>query len=376
MSGWVLEVRPTIELATDNVVLYEIINSAWTVRKKATVPISVHAPDVNTSVDTTDQTWVHVDLAYFEKYGIGDAFVGYVNNRKVIAYKPTTAVSTSSLYGPIVRGDSMMDVDYTWWTDKSDPNNVDGYSAANDIDEGLIDLEEATEGAGGPQAWWDSDSYDNVFKKKEAGTQTDTFGIQEFGPLCHSVIVRDATFGDTPVLNARVAHGASGEYNVPEYEIGAFDAKLVIVNARRRAVNIAGSQTSLAIVGYKIEKNEEEYTLDDHVRSGAEGYTMLESKARASRAIHGYSPLEIATDLIQDAKVAYSLLNWVVDYCALDCEVVNTEVFGNPLLEVGDKVRILYDDLGYTTSQMFIITAIAQKWENGLTTQLTLRRIK
>jgi hypothetical protein len=51
-------------------------------------------------------------------------------------------------------------------------------------------------------------------------------------------------------------------------------------------------------------------------------------------------------------------------------------VFGNPLLEVGDKVRILYDDLGYTTSQMFIITAISQKWENGLTTQLTLRRIK
>jgi hypothetical protein len=373
MNGWVLEIRPTIEKSAGNVTLYEIINSEWHVRKSVDVTIFSWPADVNTSLDFTNQTWTNLDLAYYPKYGVGDAFVGYINDRRVLVYEPTATVNTSAMYGPFVRGDSYMDVDYTWWCDRADPNNVEGYSPANDIDEGLIDLNDATEGAGGPTAWWDKNG-GSLFKRD--AVEDSTFGIQEFGPLAHSVIIRDASFGEQPFLSPEIVYAASGEYNIPEYEITPFDAKLVIVNARRRAVNVSGTTAPLSIRGYKIEKNEEQYTLEDHVRSNEEGATTLESRARASRAVHGYSPLEISTDLIQTADGAKSLLNWIIDYCSLDCEIVNCEVFGNPLIEVGDKIRILYDDLGYTQSQMFIVTAVVQNWSNGLTTKLTLRRIK
>jgi hypothetical protein len=380
MQGWALEVRATVEQPTNNMTLFQIINSVWHVRKQATVICNVWPPDQNTSVDTTDISWNHLDLAWFPaNHATPGRFVGYLDGKAWVSYTPTVAVAYTAWYGPYVRGDSYMDTDYIWWSDRSDPNDIDGYGLSNDSDPSDYTLEDTINGAGGPPMWWE-DGADKIFKKGSWSDQTYTFGLQEFGPIAHAVVVKDIEFDDGPYLNPYVSISNKSEVIVPESDLGPFGGRIVMVNARRRAVSVAGERAPLSVSGYKIESDESEYTLDEHIRSGAQNSGILgsaaEYKANASRAIHGYIPIEIKTDIIQERGMAAKVLDWVVDNCTIDCDIISAEVFGNPLVEPGDRVRVIHPDHGYTASNKFVVMRVENKWNKGLESTLVLRRIQ
>jgi hypothetical protein len=227
--------------------------------------------------------------------------------------------------------------------------------------------------------WWDSGA-DALFRKStDRGAQTYTLGINEFGPIAHAIIVKDIEYDDGPYLNPYIATGTKAEFIVPEFDLGPFGGKLVIVNARRRAVSVAGDTAPLSVSGFKVESAEQRYDLDQHINSGATAESTYgsttEVKISASRAIHGYIPLEIQTDLIQDRATAKKLLDWIADNCTIECDTLSLEVFGNPLIEAGDKVTVIHPDHGYTASNKFVVMRVENRWQDGLVTDLVLRRI-
>jgi hypothetical protein len=379
MNGWALEVRPTVSAATSNVILWQITNSSWTQRAAATRIVNVWPPDLNTSADPNDSTWTHVELAFYPSMlGFKPKFVGYINGSAVLSYEPTTTVTTTAWYGPYVRGDSYMDVDYVWWTDKADPNGLSGYGLSDNSDPSEYTIDDVIDGAGGPPMWW-ANGTETLFAKGSTTGEQQSFGIHEFGPIAHAISVREIEFDDGPYLNPRLATTNSAEFIIPEANLGPYGGTLVIVNARRRAVSVAGDTAPLSIVGYKVESQESIYTLDEHIRVGAENVGIVgstaEVKVAASRAVHGYIPLEISTSLIQDRETAIKMLDWIADYGSIDCDSIVLEVFGNPLVEPGDPVSIIHPDHGYTSTNRFVVVKVTNKWDTGLKTTLVLRRI-
>jgi hypothetical protein len=51
------------------------------------------------------------------------------------------------------------------------------------------------------------------------------------------------------------------------------------------------------------------------------------------------------------------------------------EIFGNPLIQIGDPVILSYD-LNGIEDQRYVVTAVSHSFSNGLSTSLTLSRIK
>ncbi len=73
---------------------------------------------------------------------------------------------------------------------------------------------------------------------------------------------------------------------------------------------------------------------------------------------------------IQSREQATSIADWIIT-ASSNKQVLSAKVFGNPLLEVGDVVRVK-DTIGYVEeSSRFVIQKVRHSWERGLSTEIT-----
>ena len=56
-------------------------------------------------------------------------------------------------------------------------------------------------------------------------------------------------------------------------------------------------------------------------------------------------------------------------------KVVSMEVFGNPMISVGDIISITYPYNGFSGSERLIVTNVTQSFDQGLSTDITCRLI-
>ena len=84
--------------------------------------------------------------------------------------------------------------------------------------------------------------------------------------------------------------------------------------------------------------------------------------------------VDITSNWIQDRKTAQSILR--VIYRALDgfSRDTNVSVFGNPLFEIGDVVKVNYD-LKNIKNQIYFVQGVEQSFQGGLSTVLVLNQI-
>ena len=81
------------------------------------------------------------------------------------------------------------------------------------------------------------------------------------------------------------------------------------------------------------------------------------------------------TKWIQRSEDAESLGEWIKTQVINKGRVVKMQVFGNPLLQVGDVVSIKYDYQNFTGSESLVITNITHSFESGLKTNIVCRTI-
>lgn len=73
---------------------------------------------------------------------------------------------------------------------------------------------------------------------------------------------------------------------------------------------------------------------------------------------------------IQSREQATSIADWITTSSS-NKQVVQATVFGNPLLEVGDIVRIK-NTIGYVDeASRFVLQKVRHSWERGLSTEIT-----
>jgi hypothetical protein len=53
---------------------------------------------------------------------------------------------------------------------------------------------------------------------------------------------------------------------------------------------------------------------------------------------------------LNSLQQAEEVLQWIVDNATSSKNILNADIFPNPLLEVGDKVRVFYPDMQYNIS--------------------------
>jgi hypothetical protein len=315
---------------------------------------------------TTNQ-WVDVDVTVTSTSRITVSING-VPTLNVIDSSPLTSTGRAGLY---VRGDCVADFEYFYML-------ADGGIQETDLDnQSYLDI--INGGYFSNQYYKDFVSKTRVAKRRR-GKKTVTYNqaynqryFEEFGQEVHEYRPYEVTFDKFPVLYSTLYVSNDQQSVVDEYIHDPFKANFIIANASRQNAVLNGEDTltygtdnaveqKMLITGRTVQQAE------------AVDYVVTNDQAVAAR---GEIELTISSKWIQSKAAAVSLGDWIVDNWSEPSDNVEINVFGNPLLQIGDVVSVNYPpkDMDETTHKYWII-GIGNDWDNGLGTNLQLRRAR
>lgn len=191
--------------------------------------------------------------------------------------------------------------------------------------------------------------------------------MDDFGPYVHEIREFDVKFDPNPCLHSRVYNTNDWGSVVLDYRSDPFGAKFTIANTSRNNVVLNGEDTlSFAGTGQSVNQV---LTVFGRALTVAEAETV-EAKNDKEIRIRGKIEAEISSPWIQSKAMAQDIADWLKANWSAKPRRITLEVFGNPLIELGDLVNVEYDEKHINGT--FVVIGITHEFDNGLTTKITL----
>ena len=184
----------------------------------------------------------------------------------------------------------------------------------------------------------------------------------EFGPVAHEIREMDVVFdGDTPVFEAFPYYSNGSGIALMNWEATPFSANFLAVNTSRDDEPFNGNGFSASVSGYQPKYQGEQEVV---VRN--------EQGVR----IYGEIELEVTSPWLQSKSQAQALANWIKTHWETSTSTISVEIFGNPLIEVGDVVALHYPMGSFSAGTKFFVLSADNDYSNaGIATTLKLRKV-
>jgi len=155
---------------------------------------------------------------------------------------------------------------------------------------------------------------------------------------------------NSPVLKSTLIDisRVNPQYMVKSAEFTAFGAEVVVANTSNTAIALS-EDLNLPLYIYAPQLEE--------LSTGNVGLTEIFEKIdddgkkitdlQFNKSVYGIKGFNIDSMYIQNPSQARSLVRWIIRNCSRQRFKISAEVFANPLLELGDKVRVFSLDRGY-----------------------------
>lgn len=313
---------------------------------------------------------IEVDVAIGEVNGfhVLDIYVNGVRVHPNITVPTALRVEANGRFGMFVRGQSKISVEYLYGssrTEYADPDNTNFY-------------DRVTGGYQGGQ--WDREFVYNYYTGiprigRNTTKKTIRYAQQyfdEFGPIAHEVREYDIKFDPSPVLHSQLYMTNDWQAIAPEYRSTPFGAKFVLANTSRENAVINGEDT----LSFPDNSVNQVLCVYARVITQAEAAVSV-AKNDSQIQRRGRIDTEISSKWIQTEAAAKALGDWITKHWSEAADEQKVEIFGNPMLEIGDVVAVEYAEKAMTTAtHKYYIVGIENSFDEGLTTQLTLRRVR
>lgn len=182
--------------------------------------------------------------------------------------------------------------------------------------------------------------------------------IEDFGSVAREIKKIKVAFEDAPGEPSYASIGVNTNVTILSEKYNNFNAEIYILNNTGFNTPLADSENTFAIIGNKIQK------------AGTIRYQDKEQNEYSKN-----EPVVFETSWIQEEKDIINLSTWLKNYWAKNNSTISMEIFGNPLLMVGDVITVTYDRVDLSSSQKFVIISVEQDFNGGLTTTLTCSSI-
>ena len=206
-----------------------------------------------------------------------------------------------------------------------------------------------------------------VWKKYEQKYKQRFF--DDFGPMAHEIREFDIKFtSPTPVLESKIYCSNDTQSVVTEYSGDVSGARFMVANISRDAAVINGDDERTTKGNGTINHKLFVY-----------GRPVIQKDAQKVEKEDGWAirrrgPIEVeyASHWIQNEEEAENFGDWLTTHWSHSDSTLEVEVFGNPLIELGDVVSVNYMHI----NAEFWVVAVSNTFENGLSTNLTLRKAR
>ncbi|QIQ62926.1 minor tail protein [Streptomyces phage Moab] len=282
-----------------------------------------------------------------------------------------TDIPISGRAGLYVRGDGVADFEYFYMM-------ADGGIQETDLDNSSY-LDLIRGGYYSNQYYKDFVTRTRVAQKRR-GKKTikytqwyDQRYFDEFGMQVHEYRPYDITFDKKPVLYSTLYVSNDTQIVTDEYVHNPFGAHFIIANASRFNSVVNGEDTLTFGADNSIDQK---IMITGRTVQQAEAVDYEVSNEQAIKA-RGEITLQFESQWIQSEAAAKALGDWIVNNWSQPCDEIELEIFGNPLIQLGDVIAVNYPPKNMSAStHKYFVTGSDQKWDNGLTTTLQLRRAR
>lgn len=215
--------------------------------------------------------------------------------------------------------------------------------------------------------------------------------MDEFGPWVHEMRKFQVEFDKIPALDAHVYLSNTWDAYLIEGNRTAFDATFWIANSGRDNAVINGDDPTVYLGGGDIKQQlllygqlitEEE---ESSVNTEQEGIYKTEDATETTvtfsneYAIRKRGVVELTVDSkwIQSRSQAEALGSWIVNHWSEPVDNITVTGYFSPALQLGDLVSIDYPDRNMTPDKhKYHVVGISNSFQNGISTSLTLRRVR
>ena len=172
------------------------------------------------------------------------------------------------------------------------------------------------------------------------------------------------------------------DYKVKEYSSTAFGATFWIYNTSKSTIGILGEGSiPLFISGYPLLSfSDNSIKIDEYLDFLGANEKMKES-LRINKNIYGEQSVNITGLYINNYDEAKNLAEWIANHSSKEKLSLSVSIFPNPLLQIGDVVKIYYKARGYSIDssgedKSFIISEISYSvTSDGIDMTLGLREM-
>ncbi len=183
--------------------------------------------------------------------------------------------------------------------------------------------------------------------------------VEEFGTVAREIKKYQFKFSDRPSIPIAPTTGANDFIKIIGSKVTNFGAEAYVLNNSGFATALSSdTESTFMVYGYSISK------------TGTIEYDNFDKNLYTSE-----EPVIFETKWLQNEYDVKALADWLKSQWSKKQTIVSLQVFGNPLLQVGDVVKIDYPYHGLTVSQKFLILSVSHNYESGLDTTITCRTI-
>ena len=182
--------------------------------------------------------------------------------------------------------------------------------------------------------------------------------IEEFGRTAREIKKIKIKHDQPPVIPIYADAGINDDLTILAEKHNNFTSEIYVLNNSGYTTYLSSPDSTFSIVGNQIQRG-----------------NTIEYKVVEPNEFTKNEPVVFDSMWIQNQKDVENLSTWLKTYWAKNNYNVTMEVFGNPLLYVGDIVTIEYPRQGLTTEQKFVIINVSQNYDKGLTTSITCTTI-
>ena len=186
-------------------------------------------------------------------------------------------------------------------------------------------------------------------------------GIDEFGTVVREIVKVDTKFDSRPAYPIKWSTGDNKYAKVLGYKTSNFGASAYVLNNTSTTIPLAdGEAANFYIFGNTLGQSG---TLEYNTEDPGE-YVPKE-------------PVIFESNWLQSESDVKSLADWIKTKVINRGKVVSMQVFGNPLISVGDIISITYPYQGLAegNTSKFIVTNVNHSYEMGLETSIVCRTL-
>lgn len=192
--------------------------------------------------------------------------------------------------------------------------------------------------------------------------------VEEFGPMVHEIRKFDVKWTpELPVLESKLYFSNDSQAVCTEFSGDIKNGEFIMANISREDAVIHGEDERTALGNGTIDHKLFVYGRPV-IQKDARKETRSDDWAIRRR---GLIETDYDSPWIQDYSEAKRFADWLVDHWSHSDTKLDVEVFGNPLIELTDVVEVHYKHI----SHLFYVIGISNSWENGISTNLQLRKV-